>query len=200
MPDKSLLRVELNRKLLHAASAITPAVYAFAPRGVILLLLGCCVAIAVVVEVGRRRSTAFQTWFQTGVGFMVRRREWQRITGATYVLVASWLAVWLFPKSIAIAALLTLAFADTAAALIGMRFGGRLRIGDKSLAGSAACFLSAAVILWLMFPDEPAAVVIGAAVATLAEALPAPRLGIFELNDNLTIPLATGGVLWLLIA
>ncbi len=108
--------------------------------------------------------------------------------------------MWLFPKQVAIAALLILSVSDSAASLIGLRFGRGQFLG-KSPAGSFAFFVTALAILWLLLPrDSLGIILVTALVATCTEALPALRLGRFELNDNLTVPLVTGLVLWWLVA
>lgn len=184
-------QAEISRKVLHLAAAIIPLVYTLVDREVVIWLLWGCVVVAVTVEILRHGSSTFQAVFRRAVGFMVRAGEWGRICGATYVLVAALLSVWLFPRWIAIAVLLILSISDSAASLVGLRFG-RQRLLGKSLAGSSAFFVTAVVILWITLPGSKGAGLAAALVATLAEALPAARLGRFELNDNLTIPLLTG--------
>ncbi len=195
----SSYRAEISRKVLHLVSAITPLVYVFVDRGTMLWLLIPCVLVALAVEVLRHVSARFEAVFRGWVGFMVRAAEWRRITGATYVVVGALLTVAVFPRPIAIAVLLIQVVSDTAASLVGLRFG-RTRFLGKSLAGSGAFFVTALLILCAAWPAPKEVQLLGAFVATLAEALPAVRLGRFELNDNLTIPLSTGTVLWVLQA
>jgi len=128
---------------------------------------------------------------------MVRTTEWTRVTGATYVMLGALLSIWLFPKPIAIAVLFIQVVSDTAASLVGLRYG-RTRFLGKSIAGSSAFFLTAFVILALLWPETKEINLVGAAVATVAEAVPALRFGRYELNDNLVVPLLTGIVLSLL--
>jgi dolichol kinase len=188
---------ELPRKVLHLTAATTPIVYLFITRETMLWLLPPCVAIAVLIEVLRLSSARCAAFFRRAVGFMVRTTEWTRVTGATYVMVGALASVWLFSRPIAIAVLFIQVISDTAASLVGLRYG-RTRFLGKSLAGSSAFFVTALAILWLMWPDAKEMGLLAAAVATLAEALPVLRLGRYELNDNLTVPLLTGVVLSLL--
>jgi dolichol kinase len=188
---------EVSRKLLHLASAITPVTYHFVGRPIILALLGLCLAIAMAVEWLRRSNPAFGSVYRTAVGGLMRPREWTRLTGATYVLLGAFVSVALFPKPIAIAVLLIAAVSDSAAALVGLRFG-RSRFLTKSLAGSTAFFVTALAILLWTFPDQRGVALIAALVATLFEAAPAPRLGYLELNDNIVVPTVTGLLICLL--
>ena len=192
-------RAEINRKVLHLSTALIPLTYAFVERQVVLWLLVACVVVAVTVEVLRHRNAACGALFKRWFGFMVRSAEWGRILGATYVLAAALLSIWLFPKPIAIAVLLILSVSDSAASLIGLRYGRRRFLG-KSLAGSFAFFVTALVILWIALPESHGVAFTAAIVATFAEALPVPRFSRLELNDNLTIPLLTGAAIWLLQA
>jgi dolichol kinase len=188
---------EISRKVLHLGSATLPAVYLFVARPTMLWLLAGCIGVAVVVEILRQVQPAFRAFFMRTVGFMLRPTEWHRVTGSTYVLIGALLSVWLFPKPIAIAVMMIQVVSDTAASLVGLRFG-RTRFLGKSLAGSGAFFITAVVIMWIAMPASRALGLLAALVATVAEALPALKLGPVELNDNLTIPLATGLVLhWL---
>ncbi len=198
MPSAAGHSPEFSRKVLHLTAATTPVVYMFIARETALWLLGLCVAIAVLIEVLRQVSARFAVFFRRTVGFMVRTTEWTRVSGATYVLVGALLSVWLFPKPIAIAVLFIQVISDTAASLMGLRYG-RTRFLGKSVAGSSAFFLTALAILWLMWPAAKEIDLLAAAVATVAEALPTLRLGRYELNDNLTVPLLTGLALCLLL-
>ncbi|MBK9118037.1 MAG: hypothetical protein IPM18_00295 [Phycisphaerales bacterium] len=188
-------RAEISRKLLHLSSAAIPLVYWLAEwsRGTLLAALGACCLFAIAVELARLSNSAFATVFRATVGFMVRSREWQRVSGATYVLLAAFASVALFPQLIAVAVLLILSVADTAASLIGLRYG-RSQFLGKSWAGSTAFFLAAFAILWLLdFRLGPA--VSAALLATVVEAAPTLRCGPVELNDNVTVPLLTGTLL-----
>lgn len=85
---------------------------------------------------------------------------------------------------------------DALASLVGMRVGGPGWCG-KSLAGSGAFLVSAVIIALLLVPDRPVAAVVGAVTATIVELLPL-RVGRARLDDNLSVPLAGGAVMWAL--
>ena len=80
---------------------------------------------------------------------------------------------------------------DTAAALIGRRFG-RHKIGNKSIEGSLS-FLVVSAIVVLLIPDLNLIVgLTGAVAATITEAVT------FRMDDNATVPLVCGLVMHLL--
>jgi dolichol kinase len=115
----------------------------------------------------------------------LRGRETGRLTGASYTLAALAVAVWAFSPAVVAAAFLYHSVGDTAAGWVGRRYG-RHRIRGKSLEGSAA-FLVAGGLAAAPFVG-PAAAVLGAAAAALAELL-------LPVDDNLAVPLVGGGAL-----
>jgi dolichol kinase len=192
-------RAEITRKVLHVSTTLVALLYAYCPRETMLWLLGGALLVSLATEALRHTRARFRTIFRRAVGYMVRRSEWGRICGATYVLTACLLSVWLFPKRTAIAVILVLSISDSAASLVGLRFGRQKFLG-KSLAGSGAFFITALAILWATFPEHPGVALAAALTGTLAEAIPPVRFGPFELSDNLTIPLLTGAAVSLLLA
>lgn len=192
--DATRFRSELARKGIHLASALIPIAYAlWLPRPVMLNALGGCLALMFLIEILRSISPAFRDLFQQRAGFMLRSFEQQRLTGASYVLIAGFLAVLLFPKDVAIAVLVILSVSDSCASLVGMKFGGP-RWAGKSLGGCLAFFLSALVILLVVLRAPWPICVLGALVGMIVEALPL-QLGSYRIDDNLSVPLLTGLVI-----
>lgn len=133
-------------------------------------------------------ASLFQKYF---FGRVLREEEKPTLMGATYFIFSTILTILLFPKSIAIASIFILILADTAAALIGRGIG-RIRIFGKTLEGSTAFFLIALLIVWI-FPNlDRLSGTLAAIGATVIEMLP------IKLNDNLTIPLAAGAIMFFL--
>ena len=136
------------------------------------------------------------------LGAFFKPREKRSPTAATYLALASLLVLFLFGREIAVLALLFTALGDPAAGIVGTRYG-RLRIrvlgrrlGGKSVEGTLAFFAAATAValgLWAagvygtLWPA-----LAGAAVAALVEFLPIP------VEDNVTVPLASAAVMWLL--
>jgi dolichol kinase len=123
---------------------------------------------------------------------MIRSHEAAgKLTGASFILMSVCLSVLLFPKPIAVCALSFIIVGDTFAAIIGRPWG-KHRFGDKSIEGSLGCF-AGALLVACFAPGIPLAIGIpGAVVATLVEAAP------IKLDDNITVPLASGLVMLLL--
>jgi dolichol kinase len=133
-------------------------------------------------------------------GFLLRTHEsshaGRRLNGATYVLVAASVLIMFLPKVVFITAFSILIISDSSAALIGRRFG-KHRFMSKSLEGAGAFFISglAVVAFAPKVAYAPAEYIIGGAAALLAAVVEASAIG---LDDNLSVPLTVGGVMWIL--
>lgn len=192
------LWVELARKSIHLSSSIIPLLYLITPRSVALWILAATVAVFLLMEVVRKGHSPLGRLVNFLFGFMLRRSESGNFTGATWVVIAAFFTILLFPKPIAVAVLLMLSISDSFASLVGMTLGQTRWIGGKSLAGSGAFFLSAVAIGVICLPGQPLTVLGGALAATVAEAIDL-RFGRVHVNDNLLIPLAAGCTMQVLI-
>ncbi len=186
---------ELLRKTTHLAGFFLPLLYIVLEKSTMLLIVGCLAGIAVIVEFLKWVSERFRDLFFCVFKSILRTHEQKgAITGATYYIVSILLCIFFFEKSIAIVCIFFIILGDTAAALVGRRWGRTRLIGNKSLEGSAACFIvcTAITLLWLK-QLNPVVGITGAFVATLVELLP------FRIDDNLTVPLISGAVMQLMI-
>lgn len=180
------LRHELARKALHLTSATVPVSYALgADREVLLALLGVLVLVALLVEMTRRRVALVRRAFVRATEPLLRAHEHERLAGATWMLVAFALAVWLLPRSTAIAATWAVAVGDASAAIVGRSLG-RVRIGGygKSLEGTLACLVATALGAAFVAKLGPTAA-IAAGVAAAAAELPGRPL-----DDNVRVAAA----------
>ncbi len=180
---------ELIRKAIHISSSIIPLSYwflferHFTLQAVIFLALGFLAA-----DYLRLKSNGVEKLFMRIFGSALRQHEKKNLTGATYVFTGSVVAIFLFPKEIAVPALLILSISDTLAALIGIPFG-KHKFLKKSAEGSTAFFISTAVILVIFFPERIVTCLVIACIVTLAEAYP------MNLDDNFLIPILSGTLL-----
>lgn len=119
------------------------------------------------------------------------------LNGASYVLISACIVIALFPKLIAITSFAILIISDISAALVGRRYGTHPFL-DKSLEGTIAFFVSALIVIGVIgacYHVPAVYFVIGtcaAAVGALAENL-SIRL---KMDDNVSIPLSIGAVMW----
>ena len=179
------LRRELARKAFHLGSVAVPALAWVLPRDVTIGLLLFATAVAITVEVARRRVRAARYLFLRRTRPMLRGHERHRVTGATYMAGSYALAAVLFPIPVAAAAMLYNGLGDAAAALVGKRFGkARTRWGKSWEGFSAGLLVNLAV--GLLLPIPLAGALIGALAASILEFLPLP------LDDNLRVTLGGG--------
>lgn len=175
-----------------AVGSLFPILALFLSREVLLLALGSTTAAALCLELARLRSLRLNRAFFRYLPLALKEPEASTITGATYLLLGSVVAFLVFDRAIAVAALLFLSIGDPLAGVVGERFG-RHRFFGRSLEGSLACLaggMVTAVLLWMAHLDVSLpAMAVGVVAATLTEAAPLP------LDDNLSIPLVSGGII-----
>ncbi len=183
---------ELGRKLIHLASSLIPLGYWLAGRDSTIIVMGVLTIVLLSAEVLRTSTAWGRRYYRRIFGGLTRSSEVERFTGASFVFLGALSAIVLFPATVAILAMLFMSLGDSAAALVGIRYG-RLRLGNKTLEGTAACFVVCfALALTGGLPGSVA--LAGAATAALAELVP---WGV--LNDNITIPIFAGGVMTLMM-
>ncbi len=117
-------------------------------------------------------------------------REAAGPASSTWYLVGCTMAVAVFPREIAVAAILVLALADPAASWLG-RVRGRRRLGTGTVLGTGI-FVAVAAAVLVPFVGLPSAILVALGTAA-AEVLPWP------LDDNLVVPLVAGALAWSLV-
>jgi dolichol kinase len=178
-------RQEAGRKLFHSLSAGYALLYGMAGRETTVWVLGSAVGVASIFEAVRLRHVGFNHWLILKFGGIHREKEIHRPSGIYWTMWGCFLTALLIPeRDIVLAAMLYLTVGDGVAGIVG-RTWGRLRIGSKSVEGSAACFLGSWAVgaLVLSSPVGQTEILWGAILATGLEALSVPP------DDNLTIPL-----------
>ncbi len=210
----ALTREEINRKLLHLFALAMPAGIFYLPAMTDFPRWGAPVILAVlffgsiIVERLRFRYPAVQKIFHDSFGSMLRSEEKEKITGSTYIIGAGFIcSIVFFQKPhISFMTLSMFILGDAVAALVGLSVG-RIRIGKKSLEGSLACFALSLLLLKGVFPYLPllldywdgrmpiSIAFIGALSIALFELIPLRITPRFTINDNLAVPVITGGIM-----
>ena len=186
------LRHEFLRKGLHLAAAAFPVAYGLgASRGALEVALSVTVALALVTEALRRSSPAVGAAFDGVFGTLMRGHEKRSITGATWLAISCLVAVAVFSRSAAIAALWCATVGDPAATIAGRLWSlARAKhspdAGRKTLAGSLACVLVSFAGVSALAGYPPVLAVVVAVAAALAEAMP------LRIDDNIRVAGAAG--------
>ena len=192
---------ELVRKLIHLTSLLIPIIYYFIPRTSAAIILGALSLFAISLDLARYLSPQIGSVFYKIFGFLLRRHEVdeekRNLNGATYVLISALISVLIFPKVIFITAFSMLIIGDTLAALIGRKFG-KHKLLFKSLEGTLAFFVGSSIVVLFTpkvgnFPEEFIIGFIGAFIGAIVE-----NVSSHYVDDNLSIPLSIGFVMWIL--
>ena len=201
--DKVSFQWELMRKGIHLLSLSIPVLYYYLSRDLMLMLVVPLALAFVTGDLLRLYHKPTFALYKKIFGRMLRAHEVHEkkrtFNGASWVLISALFCVLVFPKLIAITAFAILIISDTTAALIGKRFGKRKYRG-KTIAGSSAFVVSAAIVLLFTpkaagLPAEYALGVVAAVIGALAEVFS------FDIiDDNFAIPVSIGFSLWLLYA
>jgi glycerol-3-phosphate acyltransferase PlsY len=187
------IREEIPRTFFHIVGGFSLACIAWeldSPTNKIVL--GAIFAVVITGEVARLTLPGLNRLTQALAGPVMRPGEKEGISGLPAFTGGVLAAFILFPKPVALAALVPLIFGDRAGLLVGKGVG-RVKMWGKTLEGSLGCltvsFLVYLFLAWkwsLVFNYSTGVLFAAALVGTLAEALPRP------FDDNLTIPLAVG--------
>ncbi len=191
-------RKEVIRKAIHFSSISIPIFYLLTPRETALIVSAALTVVALSLDLGRHYYPPLFRIYHAVFGPLLRSHEsdarQKRLNGATYVLIAATVSIFIFPKLIALPSFLILIVSDLAAALVGRRYGRRKFFG-KSVEGSAAFFVTALIII-AATPKvgySAAEYAVGAAAALVGTVVEASPTGI---DDNLSVPLSVGLALW----
>ena len=190
-PEPMSIGRELKRKSIHLAMIIVPAWYYFMPSPWGVLGLIIAMTVTVIFDLLRLSDDRIKRFFLHLFRSLIRSHEEEHLLGSTHFMIAALISVLVFDKMVAVSALSFLVIGDTAAAVIGKRFGKKLFWG-KSLAGSSACFVSCLLIGFVLLTNQWV-ILAGALAATIVEALPVP------MDDNMRVPIASGLIMQLVM-
>lgn len=161
-------------------------------RSARLILIAVCVAV-VTVDFLRLHVNGVKEGFILFFGSFLRRHEFTRLSGATYLLIGCLVTSLLYAKPIVVAACAYIIIGDTFAAILGQNIKSPTLFKGKTLMGTLGflivAMIAATAIYYLpqTLPFMP--LVIGAIAASIFESLPLP------LDDNFAVPILSGLVM-----
>ena len=191
-------REEVKRKLIHLSSLWMPTAMVLLPRWPLCIALTVLLVLNLLVEHARANRVRIITpLYDFFFGRMLRQEPepgaWI-VSGGPYVFASAALTLALFAPPAAPAAMAVMLLGDTAAALIGRRFGKHKAWNGKSWEGVAAFLVAGfgGASLFLALCGAPAALYGWALIGVF----PAAAAELFEkqlrLDDNFSIPLVMG--------
>jgi len=193
---------EARRKAIHLSFMVLPLDLLFEalpwPRGKRewrLFLITLCLG-AIALDLLRIHEQRVRQFFREFFGRMIREHEQFSLMGSTYLLIASLLAVEIFSREIAAAAIGYTVVGDAFAAMVGKAWGKHpffRKTLEGALGGLMAC-LAWGTLLAATGRLPWSVAIAGAIAASLVELLPIP------LDDNLGMTLVAGYVMKLIAA
>ena len=186
---------ELTRKLIHMSTMGIPIGYLVLGKSVILWIVGIALSVALFIEFARFFWSDFSVRFYKTTGMLLRKHERSDLTGATYLLLGSFIAIFFYEKTISIPVLFIVIIADSLSALFGKMFGRNIVYHGKSVEGCVVFILFSSIIMVFAPGISFLIGLAGVVTAFLVDIV------IRKIDDNLTIPVIAGGamqILWML--
>lgn len=204
-PSATRHDLQLGRRLFHLGNgmAIGTAYALLFTHEQVVHVFG---AIACLVYIGDRIRIAYPEvvaryapWVNR---LFVRAEEQVREAAMTPFAIAVLLTILATPKLAALVAIYTLAIGDPLAAVVGIRFGRRRLVQNRSLEGTTAFFVAtvAIAVIVLRCGSEATAWPIAGAAAAIGMVAVACELLPLRIDDNLTIPIVVGFATWAMTA
>jgi dolichol kinase len=186
-----------GRKFYHLAGGLgLLTLYYLLGRDRALLFYAVLFVAVLSLDLVRLKIPGVNHFIFTNFRGFIRSNEEHKLTGTAPYILGVGATLYLYRTDLATLAICFLVFGDVAATAIGERYG-KTKIGNKSLEGSIA-FVVAAVSAGLLFslagfPVMHGLMLAGAFIAAGVELLPLP------VNDNLLIPVVSGGAMSLIV-
>jgi len=187
----------IGRKLYHLLGGLgLLSLYYLLGRQNALICYSVLFLAVLAIDITRLKVPAFNQFIFGRFGSFIRKNEENKLTGTAPYVLGIGLSLTLYRTDIATAAICFLAFGDVAATAVGERYGRTKISGQKSLEGTLA-FAAVAITVGFLLPLTGihlmhGIILAGAISAAGIELVPLP------VNDNLVIPLVSGGVMELI--
>jgi dolichol kinase len=185
---------EYKRKLIHLFNLAIPFgyLYVFPEKWVFVKLLSILMVLFIIFDILRHKVAWVKSLFSLFIDSMLRSHEQEgKLTGATWVMIGAVISIILFSKPVAIIALIFMSLGDSAAGLIGQRYG-KHKIWNKSWEGFFGG-LFVCIIIGMNYSLLPMTISLSGAVAAMVM-----KILSVPLDDNFKIPLGAGAIMMML--
>lgn len=195
------LHFELSRKTFHIMGLLCPLIYVFMPKSIAITLTTLAAAFVVYVDIYRHSNSFIGHWVRFFLGNIMRQEEisTKKLASCSWMFLGIAISCIFFTKNIAIFSWIILFVCDSAAAIVGSKYGSNFIVDKKTVEGSFAFFILTIILgmfFYFFFPSSFSflGLVLAAGATTYAE-LYSKHYGI---DDNISIPLVAGFCLSLL--
>jgi len=187
----------IGRTLWHMGGFLLVVAYAYLGRHDGLIALTVFLVTVTVLDLIRLRATSANRFMYKYFRRFIRENERGKLTGSPWYISGVLACAYLYDLPVMAYAVAFLAIGDVTATNVGRNFGSVKLWGGRSLQGTLGFFVASCiaglVISAYFYPLPHWVIYAGAATAAVVEISP------FGLNDNLTIPVVSGGVMWALL-
>ena len=191
MPNILTYRQEVFRKIIHIASSGIAILLWYYGKDVLLPWIIAVAILFPILDFSRKYMPLLKKLYFKLFGIVTRPYEYQVLSGASWVFMGAGFTAYMFNEKVAVIALLTMSLSDSAAALIGIKYG-TTRLFNKSLEGTLVFFISTYLIIFLLSSASVMLLLIASITATAIELFSTPKF-----NDNILIPVAIAFILTL---
>ena len=191
MPDMLTYHQEVFRKMIHMSSSCIAILLWYFGKDDSLPWILLAAILFPILDCSRKYIPSIKKLYFKLFGIVTRPYEYQVLSGASWVFMGAGLTAYLFNEKVAVIALLVMSLSDSAAALIGIKYG-TTRLFNKSLEGTFAFLISSYLIIIILSSASLMLLLIASITATAIELFSTPKF-----NDNILIPIATAFILTL---
>ena len=192
--------LHLMRRVWHIVVGLLGLIAYYSLDLPILVFAHFSIVIAVlgfIVDFQRLKRPAINQMIERHFGPIMRRSEKFSFSGLPFYALGVALSIYLYPEEIAVLAILFLIFADPIASVCGVFLGRDRLLPNKTLQGTISAFVICFVIVMSYFiitGNHSKNIVIFAFFSSIVGAL-SELVSAFNIDDNLTIPVLSGGAM-----
>lgn len=185
-----------KRKLYRIfMGSIVPLIYLFTSSYFFPLIISSFfLTLLLSLEFERWRNPSVWDYILKKYG-MIFKTPPGKLTGDTYFMISSFIAIVFFPKEIAIPSLFFLVFGDAGSGIIGSKYG-RIKIfpgkSFEGFLGGIIFNLIIGILIWKIINLPLYILIFGVLIASIMELLP------LKIDDNLTVGISTSIGMFLL--
>lgn len=196
IPEQTSKQIFHWRSIARPLAALFVVFSFFVAHNILLYVIGALSLFFIILDLLRLLIGSVNILFFAKLRGVFKEKEKAKFSSMTLFLTAIFILFLVFPNNVASVASLFLIFGDLMAKVFGLIFG-KTRFVTKTLEGTTAYFvfsLLAGFIFSLFVPLPFWIIVLGALTAALVE-----PLSIFGIDDNFTVGLISGSVMYALL-